>query len=112
MFRSQKFNEVKTVQIKEPAYAFQMDGNPVSFEELSQGHINHTIKITTDTGAEYVLQKINKYVFRNPIRLMANVSAVTEYLSSRVEDSRLALHIISTHDGLSYYRDSEGLYGL
>jgi len=96
------------VQIKQPAYAFQVDGNPVAFEELSQGHINHTIKITTDTGAEYVLQKINKYVFRNPIRLMANVSAVTEYLSSRVEDSRLALHIVPTHDGLYYYRDSEG----
>jgi len=55
-----------------------------------------------------VLQKINKYVFRDPIRLMANVSAVTDYLSKRVEDARLALHFIPTHKGLYYHRDRSG----
>ena len=96
------------MQMERSAYAFQMDGEPITCEELSQGHINQTMKITTDTGAEYVLQKINKYVFRNPIRLMANVSAVTAYLSARVEDPRLALHFIPTHKGLYYFRDRRG----
>ena len=96
------------MQIERSAYAFQMDGNPISCEEFSQGHINQTMKLTTDTGAEYVLQKINKYVFRNPIRLMANVIAVTDFLRERGDDPRLALHFIPTHKGLYYHRDHKG----
>ena len=51
------------MQIERAAYAFQMEGNPVSCKELTQGHINKTLKISTDAGKEYVLQMINKYVF-------------------------------------------------
>ena len=94
--------------MEKSVYAFQLDGNPIFCEEFGHGHINTTLKITTDTGAEYVLQKINKYVFRNPIRLMANVSSVTEYLRQRVEDPRMALHFIPTQKGLFYHRDRKG----
>ena len=96
------------MEIEKSAYAFQFDGKPVSCVVFGHGHINHTLKLTTDTGAEYVLQKINKYVFRDPVRLMANVSAVTDFLRTRVEDTRMALHFIPTHDGLYYHRDADG----
>ena len=93
------------MQIEKLTGAFQLDGNAVSWEEFGHGHINSTFKINTDTGAEYILQKINKYVFQNPIRLMANVTAVTDYLRQRVEDPRMTLHVIQTRDGRSYCRD-------
>ncbi len=96
------------MQIEKAAYAFQLDGEPVASKDLNQGHINHTVKITTDTGSEYVLQKINKYVFRNPIRLMANVSAVTDFLGKRVENPDHALQFVPTHKGLYYHRDRKG----
>lgn len=96
------------LKIEQSAYAFQLDGKPVSCEEFGHGHINYTYKITTDTGAEYVLQRINKYVFRDPVRLMANVASVTEYLRQRVDDPRQALHYIPTHTGLFYHRDRKG----
>ena len=87
---------------------FMLNGTPVSWREFGHGHINSTFKVTTDTGAEYILQKINKYVFRNPPRLMANVTAVTNYLHQRVEDPRMAMHFIATKRGHAYYRDPEG----
>ncbi len=96
------------MRIEQAAYAFKIDGEPVARDVLNQGHINTTVKITTDTGAEYILQKINKYVFRDPIRLMGNISAVTEYLRQRVEDPRHALHFIPTYQGLYYHRDENG----
>ena len=96
------------MQIEKAAYAFQLDGNPVTCEEFGHGHINSTWKVTTDTGAEYVLQRINKYVFRNPVRLMANVGAVTEFLGKKVKEARNALHYIPTHTGLLYHRDRKG----
>ncbi len=90
------------------AYSFQLDGNPVACKELGNGHINSTFKITTDTGAEYVLQKINKYVFRDPVRLMQNVSEVTDFIRNKVDDPRMALHFIPTHTGNYYHRDRTG----
>ena len=96
------------MRIVNSAYAFRIDGEPVSCEEVSQGHINRTVKLTTDTGAEYILQRINKYVFRDPVRLMGNISAVTDFLRKKVEDPRHALHFIPTYDGFYYHRDEEG----
>lgn len=96
------------MDIKQLTSAFVLNGAPISWREFGHGHINSTFKVTTDTGAEYILQKINKYVFRNPVRLMANVIAVTDYLRARVDDPRMAMHFILTKKGHSYYRDSEG----
>ena len=101
-------NEVIPLDIKKLTSVFQLNGKPISWREFGHGHINSTFKVTTDTGAEYILQKINKYVFRNPIRLMSNVMAVTDYLRARVEDPRMAMHFILTKRGHPYYRDSEG----
>ena len=84
------------MDVKKLASAFVLNGNPISWREFGHGHINSTFKITTDTGCEYVLQKINKYVFRNPPRLMGNVVAVTDYLRQRVDDPKKALHVIMT----------------
>ncbi len=94
--------------IEQAAYAFQLNGTPMTCEEFGHGHINSTLKVTTDTGAEYVVQKINKYVFRDPIRLMTNVAAVTEFLRQKVDDPRQAIHYIPTHTGRFYHRDRNG----
>lgn len=92
------------------AAAFQLDGAVKTCENFGHGHINHTLKVTTDTGAEYILQRINKYVFRNPVRLMNNVCSVTDYLRQRCEDPQTALHYIPTHKGKFYHQDKEGEY--
>lgn len=98
------------MQIEKAAYAFQMDGAPVSCREFGHGHINYTLKIDTDTGAEYVLQRINTYVFHDPVGLMANASAVTDFIRRKVADPRMALHFIPTTEGLYYYRDENNQY--
>ena len=98
------------MQIEKSAFAFRLEGNPVSCNVFGHGHINHTLKVTTDTGAEYVLQKINTYVFKDPVRLMENVSSVTRFISQRVADPRLSLHFIPTFDGKYYHLDENGDY--
>ena len=94
--------------IEKAAYAFRMDGTPVSCEHIGNGHINSTQKVVTDTGAEYVLQKINKHVFKDPVSLMNNAGTITDFIRSRVDDPRLALHFITTEDGKFYHQDADG----
>lgn len=96
------------MQIEKASFAFALNGNPVECEAFGHGHINYTVKIVTDAGAEYVLQKINKYVFKDPVRLMENASAVTAFIRERVEDERAALHFILTKDGKYYHEDEDG----
>lgn len=96
------------MNIVNSAYAFRLNGQPVSCINFGHGHINSTFKLTTDTGKEYVLQKINKYVFKDPVKVMANACAVTEYLRARSGDPRSALHFIPTLTGQYYHRDQEG----
>ena len=94
--------------IEKAVYAFRIHGQPASCLNFGHGHINHTFKITTDTGREYILQKINKYVFKDPMKVMINASAVTNYIRERVDDCRMVLHFIPTLQGNYCHRDPDG----
>lgn len=96
------------MHIERVAYAFRISGQPVSCLNFGHGHINSTFKVTTDTGREYILQKINKYVFKDPMKVMSNASAVTNYIRERVADPRMVLHFIPTLQGNYCHRDQEG----
>ena len=96
------------MHIRNAAMAFVTNGNPVQWQEFGQGHINQTLKLTTDTGSEYILQRINKYVFHNPVQLMENACAITDFLRQKDPDPRHTLHFISTRDGKGYYQDENG----
>lgn len=96
--------------MEKAAFAFRLDGTPVECRVFGHGHINYTLKLTCDTGKEYVLQRINTYVFKDPVRLMENVGAVTNFLRAKVDDPRNALHYIPTFDGAYYYKDDAGQY--
>ena len=92
------------------AYAFQINGEPTDCREFGQGHINQTLRLTTSTGNEYILQKINQYVFHQPVQLMENAVAITEFLRTKDADPRHTLHFIRAKDGLCYHFDEEGQF--
>jgi len=94
--------------IPKAAYAFALRGNPLRCREFGHGNINSTFLVTTDAGHQYILQKINTYVFRQPVQLMANAGAVTDFIRRRIADPRLVLHFINTYESLPYHRDDAG----
>ena len=94
--------------MEKAVYAFRLCGEPVKCTPFGHGHINSTFKIETDQGSEYVLQRINTYVFKDPIGLMNNAGAITDYIRERVSDPRLALHFLTTTDDKFYYEDEKG----
>ena len=94
--------------MEQAVFAFCLCGEPVKCTPFGHGHINSTFKIETDLGSEYVLQRINTYVFKDPVGLMNNAGAITDYIRERVSDSRLALHFLTTRDGKFYHEDEKG----
>ena len=97
---------------------FAVEGKLISAEKYGSGHINETQLITmNDNGTEtpYILQKINKNVFKNPPQLMENYVGVTSFLRERIieaggDPDRETLNAIKTRDGKNYFCDAEGEY--
>lgn len=96
--------------MEKAVFGFQIQGNPVTCEIFGHGHINYTLRICTDTGAQYILQKINQYVFKDPVRLMENVGAVSAYLQAHSNEEHASLHFIPAVDGKMYFVDEAGEY--
>ena len=94
--------------MKEAIYHFHTEGNPVACEQIKSGHINQTYRITTDTGAQYILQWINQYVFPNVDAVMNNMSRISSFLEKRDEERTAMIRYLGTTDGHSYYNDGHG----
>lgn len=89
------------------AKQFAIKGNITNIANYGCGHINTTFLISTDENREYILQKINTNVFKNPEELMDNIVRVTKHLRREIESvggdpEREVLNIIPTHNGSSY----------
>ena len=81
---------------------------------ISSENVNSTYKIEAD-GANYILQKINKFVFKKPEEVMQNIRRVSRFLENKVlkeggNPRREVLHPVGTLDGNRFIVDSEGEY--
>ncbi len=92
------------------AFAFVLDGQPISLSPCDSGHINTTFLLETDRGARYILQKINRQVFHNVPALMSNIQAVTDHLWNKDPDERHVMRLMPTLDGALYAVDEQGEY--
>lgn len=95
------------------ANRFALNGVPAEYKECKTGHINSTFFVTTDSGDKYVIQKINKNVFKKPDEVMANICGVTEYLKKLIvknggDPERETLTVIPAKDGKAFYEDEVG----
>ena len=50
---------------------------------LGDGHIHDTALVTRESGARFVLQRINEQVFRKPERVMANLDRIIKLADAR-----------------------------
>ena len=89
---------------------FRLEGTPVAVEPCGSGHINITRLVRTDAPHRYVLQRINRHIFRDVPALMENICAVTRHLSAKDSDPRHVLTLVPTHEGAPYAVDAEGEY--
>lgn len=93
---------------------FDIEGNPIEIIPFGGGHINDTFRVQT-AEKYYILQRINKFVFKRPTDIMENIVAVTEFLQNKIaasggDSSRETLNFLPAKDGKYYYIDSDGEY--
>ena len=96
------------------ANKFGIFGEIEETEHIVIGHINQTYRIKIN-GSNYIMQRINKYVFKNPIELMDNIINVTTYIKNylinkNMPTDRYVLSFIKEEGGNYYVIDDEGEY--
>lgn len=90
---------------------FGIEGEYLRYELVENGHINTTYKVYFWRDGEekdYILQRINTYVFKNPVEVMDNISSVTEYIRAKIKAGgisakRFVLHYYKNVDDGNYY---------
>ena len=96
--------------LKEVAKQFNVD---INIESYGNGHINDTY--LCETAPPYILQRINKNVFKTPEEVMENIFGVTEHLKKKIQArggdvERETLNVIKTCDGKNFYKFDEDNY--
>lgn len=104
-------------RIEEVLEVMEMKGNLIDWARYGNGHINDTflvIKEYKGIQIKYILQRINHYIFKNPMELISNIYNVTIHMKSMIETEeeklRNVLTLLSTKDGSFLYQDSIGSY--
>jgi len=104
-------------QVRQVVHGFQAWGDFIDAQPYGSGHINDTYKVSArlaGTPVNYLVQRINHAIFKQPDRVMANILRVTEHLREKFaaagdsDATRKALTVIPARDGLPYVRDEEG----
>lgn len=95
--------------------AFRIEGTYQSYEEIKVGNVNRTYKVNylKEDGIKksYIVQKVNTYVFAQPIQVMDNIDGVTEHIRAKKPGS-IALHFHHTQDRKTYWFDQSGFWRL
>jgi len=95
---------------------FDLAGDYDSADVFGTGHIHDTFLLSSSTaraGQRYILQRLNRNVFKDPDVLMSNVVRVLEHIQNKIDrqdgrnDDR-CLSLVKTRSGDSFYKDDAG----
>ena len=93
---------------------FRIPGEIIIYRWIPAGHINTAYYVAVYNGKEVtqlLVQKINTYVFREPIGMMRNIERITEYIRSqeRTMEKRRRLHFRHTAERKNYVVLKDGV---
>lgn len=92
---------------------FRLPGELIIYRLIPNGHINTAYYVALYDGNEvrqYLAQKVNWYVFREPVSMMRNIDLITRHIMNkeRTLERRRRLHFHHTAEGNNYLILGEG----
>ena len=96
---------------------FEIDGEFVDATAYGSGHINDTYRAVfyqAGLPIRFILQRINRAIFKDPVAMMENIERVTAHLAAQVagkpECERHVLTLTPTRSGQAWHVDGDGEY--
>jgi hypothetical protein len=96
---------------------FDIEGIISSVKPFGEGHIHETYLVESENiNPDYILQKINHYVFRNIPGMMDNIEAVTRHIRQKLNElpghnpDLESLTLVYTKTGQAYFVDENDCF--
>ncbi|MBK8946307.1 MAG: aminoglycoside phosphotransferase family protein [Ignavibacteriae bacterium] len=98
---------------------FKIYGDFMSAIPFGKGHINDTFLVSFNQAGiktEYILRKINKFVFKNPEIVISNTENVINHITKKLKESGIkeitnhVMQLIETKDSKYYHIDEKNDY--
>jgi Ser/Thr protein kinase RdoA (MazF antagonist) len=105
-------------RLSDAAEQFTSSG-AAAIQPWGSGNINETFLVTPppQDGPPFILQRLNRRVFRRPELVMLNIRAVTEHVGARLRRSGLASgrrwelpRVLPASDGRDHWLDGDGSF--
>ncbi len=104
--------------LQEALEGINYEGEIIEVVPFGSGHINDTYLVRSlldGKEVKYALQRINHNIFKDPVAVMENVVAVTDFLKKKIMDNggdvkREVINLISNKNNTVVYKDSNGNY--
>ena len=108
----------KIMTVETIAAQFATEGTIGTVKAHAGGHINDSYRMVNSTSGhpDYLLQRVNHFVFKDVELLMKNTMLVTDHVRAKINEEspeevlRRCLTVIPAKNGLSYFKDPEGNY--
>jgi len=110
---------VTEYDLKQIFSQFAIAGDFAGAQFLKVGHINDTYLVDSDSRGireQFIFQRINHFVFRDPERLMANFEKITRHIRAKLErmpgrdPDRETLNLVQARSGRSFHLFPDGNY--
>lgn len=106
------------IRLRNVISKFAIEGSLTHVKANREGHINSTYISTFVCDGnikKYTHQRINSYVFKNPLEVMENISSVTNHIRSKLignfaDIDLRCLRVVKTRDGSLVHIDEDGGY--
>ncbi len=96
-------------KVDQIAQQFNLDSDVGHVSELNSGFINDTYLVTTNSGNQYVLQRINSVVFNDVENVIRNKLLISEHLS-KSNTVYKTVRFIKARMGSPFFKDSDSNY--
>jgi hypothetical protein len=70
---------------------YGINGEIKEYSQITNGHINETYYVSVENGQSvnpYVFQKVNTYVFKEPVKVMNNIMMIDNFIKNNVKKAR------------------------
>ncbi len=106
-------SEIAVDNFKDIIGQFKIEEDDFETVPFGSGHINDTflLRSLSNAGDNYLLQRLNHFVFKDIDGLMRNMVYVTRHLKQKSEyPEKEVLTLIECHNGKYYHQDMQGNY--
>ena len=97
--------------------AFGMSGRIAQASVISNGNINQTYDVTVSDGessGRYVFQRVNTYVFKEPVGMMENIARITAHCGEKLrlagQSRDCVMHFLSRPNGENYLLEDDAFW--